>query len=401
MVFENTTKLFEKIKTIGFLGRLFSWKTIVALSMDAYSEFKNVDKQILDERAKHDEAKLKINSLTKEVDMQGKRILELKNDLKLSESKKDELLNQNKEHEKELAKIKEVEDKKQEEYEHKITEINSLKEQMDEDRKRIQQDREEEIEKRYEVMKETWQKHEEAVEQYMKNICNRHQVEYVEKSKVPFKGSPDNTVKICEEYVIFDAKSPRSDDLDNFPTYLKTQAESVKKYAKIKDVKKDIFLVVPNNTIEKINNFYYNMADYNVYIVTEDSLEPILLSLRKIEEYEFAEKLSPEERENICRVIGRFAHVTKRKIQIDTFFSNEFIGILSKCDSLPDDVLKKAIEFEKSDKLNPPMEKRAKLISKKDLKKETKKVKQMAEIENIKTDVDADIIEKIPLYKKK
>ncbi len=61
------------------------------------------------------------------------------------------------------------------------------------------------------------------------------------------------------------------------------------------------------------------MADYNVYIITKDSLEPIIIALKKIEEYEFADKLSPEERDNICRVIGKFAHTTKRKIQIDQF----------------------------------------------------------------------------------
>ena len=47
-------------------------------------------------------------------------------------------------------------------------------------------------------------------------------------------------------------------------------------------------------------------------------------------EYEFAEKLSPEERDNICRIIGKFAHTTKRRIQIDQFFANEFLDTLSK-----------------------------------------------------------------------
>ena len=53
-----------------------------------------------------------------------------------------------------------------------------------------------------------------------------------------------------------------------------------------------------------------------VFIVTKDSLEPIILSLKKIEDYEFADKLSPEERDNICRVTdGTFSHA--KQIQID------------------------------------------------------------------------------------
>ena len=73
------------------------------------------------------------------------------------------------------------------------------------------------------------------------------------------------------------------------------------------------------------------MGDYNVFVITIDSLEPIILSLKKIEEYEFAEQLSPEERDNICRIIGKFAHTTKRKIQVDQFFTNQFIELLVKC----------------------------------------------------------------------
>ena len=58
-----------------------------------------------------------------------------------------------------------------------------------------------------------------------------------------------------------------------------------------------------------------------------------------------------------------------------------------------------AIEFEKSDKLNPPQEKRAKLILDADLKKDTKKIKQKAEAEEINVDADLTKIENIPLYK--
>jgi hypothetical protein len=42
-------------------------------------------------------------------------------------------------------------------------------------------------------------------------ICSRHTFDYVE--KVPFKGDPDNTVSICGEFIIFDAKSPKGEDL--------------------------------------------------------------------------------------------------------------------------------------------------------------------------------------------
>ena len=134
-------------------------------------------------------------------------------------------------------------------------------------------------------MKKQWKVHEDYVEQTIKKICSRYVIPYISKEKVPFKGSPDNTIQIAKEYIIFDAKSPHNDDLSNFPTYLKAQSERVKKYTKEKDVKKDVFLVVPSNTVSALKQFSYNMMDYYVYVITIDALEPIILSLQKIEDY--------------------------------------------------------------------------------------------------------------------
>ena len=231
-------------------------------------------------------------------------------------------------------------------------------------------------------MKKQWSEHETAVEKKIKQLCQTHLIKYVE--KVPFKGSPDNTIEICDEFIIFDAKSPANKDLNNFPKYIKDQTDGLKKYADKPNVRKEIFLVVPSNTIEIIPQLTFNMASYNVYIITLDSLEPIILSLKKIEEYEFAEQLSPEQRDNICRVIGRFAHTTKRKIQIDQFFANEFIELLVKCkNDLPEDLLKSVIEFEKAEKLNPPIEKRSKQILTKDLKQKNDSINAEAQVRKI------------------
>src|SRR5207247_2190696 len=106
-------------------------------------------------------------------------------------------------------------------------------------------------------LKETWTRHQDKVKEVIKTICQKYTIEYID--KVPFKGNPDNTIKICDEFVIFDAKSPASDDLDNFPTYIKAQMESVKKYIKEENVKKEIFLVIPSNTVDVIGHFCFNM----------------------------------------------------------------------------------------------------------------------------------------------
>jgi hypothetical protein len=142
------------------------------------------------------------------------------------------------------------------------------------------------------------------------------------------------------------------------------------------------------------------MADYNVYIVTREALEPLILSLKKLEEYEFVEQLNPEERDNICRVIGKFAHVTKRRIQIDQFFGRQFLEILAKCESdLPRALLEKVVEYEKSEKLNPPLEKRAKTISSEELEIDSGRIRKEAEAKAIvfPASIQQDI-KSLPLY---
>ena len=190
--------------------------------------------------------------------------------------------------------------------------------------------------------------------------------------------------------------------MSNFPNYLKDQAEKAKKYAKQENVKTDIFFVVPSNTLDYLSTFVYKHSDHNVYVISIDALEPIVLSLKKIEEYEFVEQLSPEDRENICRVIGQFAHLSKRRIQVDSFFARQFIELAYKCESdLPPDILKTVIDFEKAGKLNPPMEKRAKSIPISEVETESKKIKQGANGRGIiiQDEIISELCNDIPLYK--
>lgn len=271
---------------------------------------------------------------------------------------------------------------------------------LKEDKVRLEKEKEEALRAHMEEMKRTWLHHEQRVEETLKTLCNKHTIEYLGKEKVPFRGKRDNTLRICDEYVIFDAKSPQGEDLSNFAVYVKKQTEDVKKYVKEKDVKKDVFLVVPNNTIDIFESYVVSHGDYRVYIVTVDSLEPILLSLKKIEEYEFAEQLSPEEREDICRVIGRLSHLTKRRIQVDSFFCDEAFKALRECDCLPDEFSEKTLEYERSAKLNPPMERRAKIIADKDLQRSVELVRKEAEFLGLETtEAVAKSVRGMPLLK--
>lgn len=305
--------------------------------------------------------------------------------LKLVENERNNLKNKN------TSLLKE-EEGRNETLRKSIESTNTLQQSLKDEKERLNDERVREAEERLEKMKLKWGEHERDIENHIKLICKNHAIKYISQENFPHsRNKPDNSIEIMDQLIVFDAKSPANDDLSNFPKYIKLQTESLKKYAKHEDVKKDLFLVIPSNTLHVINQFTYNIGDYNVYIITKDALEPIILSLKKIEEYEFADKLSPEERDNICRIIGKFAHTTKRRIQIDQFFADEFLDTLSKAGSqLPREILESVIQFENAEKLNPPMEKRKKQILTKDLKEKSDQIQKETQMRDI-PQIDAQI----------
>lgn len=289
-----------------------------------------------------------------------------------------------------------AEEGRQKEVSKSIASALTLQESLEAEKSRLNDERVQEKEDLLKKMKLKWSDHEKDVQNHLQLICRNNVITYVSQEDFPHpRNKPDSSIEIMDQLIVFDAKSPANDDLSNFPKYIKNQTENLKKYAKHDNVKNDLFLVIPSNTLDVIDQFHYNIGDYNVYVISKDALEPVVLSLKKIEEYEFADKLSPEERDNVCRIIGKFAHTTKRRIQVDEFFAREFLDTLSKAGSqLPRDILENVIKFENAEKLNPPMEKRNKKILTKDLKEQVDKLEkemEMREIPKISPQTDFDL----------
>jgi len=439
--FDSIKKLFENLKTISFLGRVFQWgsvksqlieangelqrvlsegqslkaeniklENLISLEKSAAKNFQDTANRVSTEleitRNNYKNQSEKLEGLQQEATRLAERNTQfydrgtkLATDLALVNEKIQNL-------EKELRTVRDENSnlKKDDEFRKKehSNSVSSLKQIQE----KILRDREDEVNKknqteidRIKKLKETWSNHEEKVKNRIRTICNKTGVEYVD--KVPFKGKPDNTLRINEEYIIFDAKSPANDDLSNFPNYVKAQAESAIKYVKEEDVRREVFLVVPSNTLENLETFEYKLSDYTVYVVALDSIEPIILTLQRIEEYEFAEQLSPEDRENICRIIGKFVHLSKRRIQIDGFFAKQFFELVYRSEAdLSKDILEKVAEFEKSEKLNPPQEKRARQISTKELEADSEKIQSEANQKGfaIQDGLLVKEINKLPLY---
>ncbi len=405
--------LFNELKSYTVWDRLFRWGRIRTMLIESGAELQKLvtglefvqgevsKQQAALDRLMSDKAELQkeLSAQKEKNDQYYRRGSELAQEKEAFKERAELLGHSADKLKEELLLLKSTEDQRRKDYEKAIAQLNKLREDiLNEQRAREEKEKNAEYD-RLRKLKETWSKHEELVKNRIKIICNRHGVEYTE--TVPFKGKPDNTLKINGEYIVFDAKSPGSDDLSNFPLYLRNQAESVNKYVKEENVRREVFLVVPTNTLEVVEQFEYKLPDYTVYVISIDALEPVILSLRKIEDYEFAEQLSPEERENICRVIGKFVHLSKRRIQIDGFFAKQFFELVYRSEAdLPKDFLDKVIEFERAEKLNPPIERRSKQISNKELATQIEEQKADAEQKGIEMDESmlSKNLSKLPLY---
>ena len=276
-----------------------------------------------------------------------------------------------------LAAEESVKEERAAEYERRVSSLNTLIDQMKEDHRRAEERIKEEMEAHNELLSSAWQRHEKEVEENLRGLAKRYDFIRCEKCDYPYSGTPDNVFLIGGMYTIFDAKSPKNpEDLENFPAYLKQQAEGMKKYCKNENVRKDAFLVVPSSTADVLTTFVYPLADYTVYVITPDAVLPILQMLKTIEAYDFAEQLSPDDRDKLCRFIGKLSHTAKRKIQIDTYLSQEFVSVLRESAALPEEFAKDIVKYEQQAKLNPPIEKRAKIIAVEDIASDVAQVER-------------------------
>ena len=371
--YELLGRFFERIKTLGFWDRLFRWGAVRTLSYEAYEEFRNMAGdsersskaiEVLESRKGMLETELK--NLDSRMQEARERLVKAETEKVQGDATAKGLEREVNELKKDNQRLLQENDSRLREHQKAMVQFQTAREAFERYQKELHDKQIEAQRERFEALKKTWSDHEAEVERRIRKICEQHLITYVE--EWPFKGKPDNAVQIIDEYVVFDAKSPSSEDLGNFPDYIKVQAGQAKKYAQLKGVRRDIFLVIPSNTVEVIDHQVYPMADYDVYVISLDSLEPILLALRRIEDYEEVAQLSPEERENISRIIGKFLHLTKRRVQIDQFFVKRFFELWSKSgEDLPDDMVQMALDYEKADLINPTPERRSKQISARDL----------------------------------
>lgn len=406
---EQNTKLNNLMDTNDELNKKIELKELeIKNNQDNYNKLKvdkNTlynDKERLNEEIKILEKKVSSNETSDKKDQEI--LTELKSNKKTLEDRNSDLNNRIKELEKELSSTKKELEVVKDKYEEKSRSTDEVKERYENKLLSLEEEEKKVIEKKHKDMELTWSKHEELVSLKMQEICERLAITLISPSDYEYSKRPDNSVMIANEYIIFDAKSPGNyEKLDNFSNYLKDQAEKANKYAKHEKVKKDIYFVVPENTSESLITPYYEEGNYRVHIISINSLETILRSLRKIDEYENLKDMDPEERETMFNLTGGLLHASKRKIQIDALFGTHVDSLInSSLPSLSEESISNIEKFEKASKFNPGRDEKKKRITTESTTKSVKDLQKVAFGQELNIDQEEfEKIESIPLKEKK
>ena len=392
-------QLLQELQSLGWWGRLFGWGRIRRMLLEASAEWEATQAsmaqnnqaiqalqgELLQARQQSGMAEARAGDLQRDKDLLNADLMSARRDVQRLSS--------------ELAALTQVDNQRRVELQTNLTSLAQLKERIAEERLQEHKARQEELERKQQRLRQTWQTHQENARNKIRQIAEKHSVPVVD--KFPLKGEPDNVLLICEQYVVLDAKSPGGEDLANFGTYLKTQAEAAVKYTKQEGVFGQLYFVVPSNTLESLPQTVFRFVDYTVYVIPVEALEPVILSLMKVDEYLNVKEISPEDRRNIFVILGRFAHLTKRRLQVDQFFANESLSLATETENrLPEEMRREVAEIEKSVRLNPPQERTTKEIGLNALSTQHKKIEKglrergvLPESENL-----ANGLNELPLY---
>ena len=216
-----------------------------------------------------------------------------------------------------LAKEESTREARETEHRDMVQKLENAERALEKERQRVIRADEEKAKMAEEERDRQWANHENAVIATLTDLCKLPQFQFTSytNNNLPedFSGKlkPDFFIEFLGQYVIFDAKVSKAQNLQTYiDDAVKTTAEKVKKNGKIYP---HVFLVVPTEAISELKKLMYAKDEFYFYVVSREALAPILASLKRIATYELAEQLDPQKRESIINVIAELAlHISYR-----------------------------------------------------------------------------------------
>ncbi|HLC75650.1 MAG TPA: hypothetical protein VJB82_00825 [Candidatus Peribacterales bacterium] len=216
-----------------------------------------------------------------------------------------------------LHRYEESEERRRREHDDQLQKLHRAEKSFEDEKMRIRHDDEERLQKMLEERDRLWNDHEQNVLASLIDLCKKPETSFAwfDNKNLPdgFDGSvkPDFMIAFLKQYIVFDAKVSRS---DNFQNYISTNVKkTAEKYKGNVSIYPTVFFVVPTDAISELKKLSFTENGLTFYVISPESLEPILASLKKITTYEFAEQLDPQEREKIIHLVASLDyHISER-----------------------------------------------------------------------------------------
>ena len=190
-----------------------------------------------------------------------------------------------------------------------------------------------------------WNVHEREVISRMAGICRKQEISLpcYDNTSLPEDLDPalkpDFLIRLLGQYVIFDAKVSRS---QNLQAYLSAQ---VKKTAEKLNTSKDshliyrqVFFVVPATEIPSLKQTSWFEQGYTFFVISFDAFEPVVTSMKRLEDYEFTDRFDPQERETIVTLIASFEQHIRQQNAGNIISTLRGLSVLAGSAGLPGDM---------------------------------------------------------------
>ena len=231
-----------------------------------------------------------------------------------------------------------------------IKKLSQSTEKFQEEQNRIRQAEHDARKKEDENRNRIWKEHESQALAFMKEVCDRNKFPHFSNttppSNFPRDVKPDFMVQIMDQYVIFDAKFSKGD----INTYVSKQVRDTgTKYRESSHVIFPfIFFVIPGISIGNIKKTYFSHEKFHFYIITMEAFEPIIRTLKKLEDYDFARDMDPADREKTVQAIAGLSRHIKEQNAVNLLGTAYGVRTLNELHRLPTDVFTDVVSAEKS-----------------------------------------------------
>lgn len=244
-----------------------------------------------------------------------------------------------------LSKYEAEKKQNEEKQETLIKNLSHAHEKFESEQKRVIHEDEVDQKKKLEERDRMWNDHENSVLSVLRDVCQKPEIafRFFDNNNLPegFHGhfKPDFLVDFLGQYLYLDAKVSRSENLE---TYLKMQFKSTAEKLKKFDGKiyKNVFFIVPTNAISTVRKRMEVVEGFTFFVISPESIEPILTAYKRITEYEHIEEFDPEEREKIVEVLANLEHFIRNQNTANILFAQKAFDVLQKKESLSADLLK-------------------------------------------------------------